>query len=324
MTGTIPVVDPARVVSGNDSQASAFFFPGLDAFKLAEIGKFLVLSPHARHRLAVADDVLGQSVTRTLRGSDDYASPVARVASLVNALALADWARENLDAEPQYCLGMSFGEQIAAAYAGCLPFDAAVRMVARIGECELDYFRGAHQELVTQVVTRVPAERMDEVLADLAGRGIFHEVSGRVDQGHYLITLPEKHLADFTADIGKAGGYALYAMSPPAHCGVFAPLRERIAKEVLSDLVFADPVVPIVSDADGSVVTTGAGVRDMVLDGFVRPLNWLSTAPALAELGVRRLCVVGLDRMWYRLSATKGNFKVTPVNQAGVLRHRRV
>ncbi|MER7114170.1 ACP S-malonyltransferase [Saccharomonospora azurea] len=323
MAGTNPVVDPVHVVSEDGGDASAFFFPGLDAFTLAEIGKFFVLSPHARERLAVADDVLGRSVTRALRDSDDYASPVARVASLVNALALADWARQELGVEPRYCLGMSFGEQIAATYAGCLSLETAVSVIARIGECELEYFRSEHRELVTQVVTRLPAERRDDILADLAARDVFHEVSGRVDEGHYLITLPREHLADFTATVSSAGGYALQTMDPPAHCAVFAPLSERVAKEVLADVEFADPAVPIVSDEDGSVVTTGAGVRDMVASGFVRPLNWLSTAPALAGLGVRRLYVVGLDRMWHRLSVTKSNFDVTPVNQARVLRHRR-
>ncbi|WP_037321278.1 ACP S-malonyltransferase [Amycolatopsis orientalis] len=301
---------------------TAYFFPGLDGFKLAEIGKFLVLSPFARERLAVADEVLGYSVIRTLRDSDDYASPAARAATLVNALSLADWAKENLG-EPGFCVGMSFGELIAAAYAECLPFADAVRIAAGVGECELDYFRTAHQDLVTQVVTRVAAERMDELLADLSDRGVWYDLSGHVDDGHYLITMAEKHLEEFTAGVGRAGGYSLYAMRPAAHCSAFGPLRDRIEAEVLRGTVFADPAVPVVSDVDGSVLRTGRAVRELVLSGFLRPLEWRSTAVALAGLGVRRLCVVGLDRMWFRLAVTKKNFIVEQVNQATVLRHRR-
>jgi [acyl-carrier-protein] S-malonyltransferase len=300
----------------------AYFFPGLGAVRPAQLGKFLILDPAAAGRLATADAVLGYPVLERFAAEADEPGEATRVAFLVACLGLARWADEELGVSAGYCLGMSLGEQVALAHAGCLELSDAVRLTAGIARAELAYFATTDADLVTQMVTRVPDELFAEVLAAMAARDEWHEVSGRLDAGVYLVTLAHRHLDAFVREVGRIGGYALSTMRPPAHAARFAPLRRRI-EDLAAGCSFAAPRLPVVSDADGSVITDGEAARAMLVDGFVRPLRWRDTAPALRDLGVSGLHVVGPDRIWHRLDITTALFDVTTVDQPTVLRHRR-
>ncbi|HEX5543568.1 MAG TPA: ACP S-malonyltransferase, partial [Micromonospora sp.] len=78
----------------------------------------------------------------------------------------------------------------------------------------------------------------------------------------------------------------------------------------------AEPVLPVVADQDGTVRDTGAGVRDMLLDGFVRTVRWPAVLDTFKELGVGRLYVSGQDGMFGRVPAATRNFEVVPLTPA--------
>ena len=296
---------------------NAIIFPAMGPSRFADFGRFMVVNAAARERFAVADDILGYRVFDALRAADDddY-TEVAQIASFVAALALAEWS----GGAGGYCAGVSFGKMAAAAHAGVLPFDEALRLVAESARCEREYFAEHHTDVVTQSFVKVGRDTLGELLDELAAAGEWFEISSYLDRDMYMVSLRERALEGFKKRIGAVGGYSLYTMRPPAHASVFGPLRDRIDQRVLSRHRLRDPVLPIVSDQDGSLVKTAEQARDWILGGFVRPMRWPAVVDALVRRGVEQISIVGRDRLLSRLKCTTGSFATTVVTPESALR----
>lgn len=293
---------------------TAMVFPGMGPVRFADVGTFMLANPYARRLVAVADDVLGYSLVDALREAEGDYSVDAQVAFLTNCVALAQWAEAELGVVPDVCVGPSFGEKATAAHTGTLSFRDAVRMTAGLARCMEDYFATEHRSVVTCSFVRTPEEQLKEVLAELDERGQWYEISCHVDHDFWMVSLREAGLERFERRVRALGGLPLYTMRPPMHCAAFGALRDRAEREVLADLHFADPVLPVVADQDGSLIQTGEGVRDMLLDSFVRPLRWPEVVASLRRLGIGRVCVAGPDSLFGRVGITTANFEVTAAN----------
>lgn len=302
---------------------TAIVFPGMGPSKFAEVGKFLLLDPFARARLAEADQALGTSVFDNFREQTDDYSEFSQVAFLVNSMAMADRAEETLGVVPDICVGPSFGQKAAAAYVGSLPFAEVVRLTAELARLEEDFFGREYTDVVTHSFVRTPEERLAEILADFDERGVWYEFSGHLDRGFTMLSLRENELEELKERISKAGGYSMYSMRPPVHAPAFAALRRRAEEEVFSRYAFADPELPVVTDQDGTVINSADELRTMMLDTFDRPINWPAVVAALKDSGVSRVCVTGPDNLFHRLDCTKDNFEVEAVGLPKRSRPRR-
>jgi [acyl-carrier-protein] S-malonyltransferase len=302
---------------------TAAVFPGMGPGRFADVARFMLISRQARALLAEADDVLGYRLVDRYRDTEGDYSEHAQVAFLVNCLALASWARDELGIDPVLCTGPSFGGKAAAVFSGSLAFADAVRMTAALARILADYFATRHTDIVTQSFVRTPRAVLDPILAELRERGEWCEISCRVDDDLAMLTLREGLLDWLTDRLRAVGGFPLYVMRPPMHCGIFQPLRARVEREVFADLEFRDPTVPVVADQDGTVLLTGPEVRELLLDGFVRPVDWPSVVDSLTRQGVGRVYVCGPDRLFGRVGRTTRAFDVVPVAPALALRPRR-
>ncbi|MFD8395882.1 ACP S-malonyltransferase [Streptomyces sp. NPDC059680] len=302
---------------------TAIVFPGMGPSRFAEVGKFLLLDPFARARLAEADQALGTSVFDNFREQTEDYSEFSQVAFLVNSMALADRAEETLGVVPDICVGPSFGQKAAAAYVGSLPFAEVVRLTAELARLEEDFFGREYTDVVTHSFVRTPEERLAEILADFDERGVWYEFSGHLDRGFTMLSLRENELEELKERISKAGGYSMYSMRPPVHAPAFAALRRRAEEEVFSRYAFADPKLPVVTDQDGTVINSADELRIMMLDTFDRPVNWPAVVAALKDAGVSKVCVTGPDNLFHRLDCTKDNFEVEAVGLPKRSRPRR-
>ncbi|MFF4621879.1 ACP S-malonyltransferase [Nonomuraea jabiensis] len=293
---------------------TAIVFPGMGPVQFADVAGFMRGDPAARRLIAAADEVLGYSLVDRFQESQGDYSEAAQVAFMVNCVALADWAERTLGVEPSVCVGPSFGGKAAAAYSGALSFEDAVRMTAGLARCTDDYFAHEHRDIVTHSFVRTPEPRLREVLAELDERGEWYDLSCYIDHDFHMLSLAERQVEWLQQRVRAIGGLPLYTMRPPMHSAAFQPLRRRAEEEVFDGLRFADPRLPVVDDHDGAVLTTGDGVRTMLLDGFVRPLRWPEVVAALRRLEVARVCVSGPDSLFGRVAVTRENFEVTPVN----------
>ncbi|MFF4017288.1 ACP S-malonyltransferase [Streptomyces sp. NPDC001843] len=282
--------------------------------RFRELGRFLLLDSRAKKLLAVADEVLGHSLFDAFRQSEDEYAPAAQVAFMVVCTALAERAREELGAEPVVCTGASFGEKPAVGFSGALDFADAVRMTAGLARCTAEYFAREHRDVVTQSFVRAPQGPLAELFADMDARGAWHEVACRLDEGFLMVSVHEGELERFQQDLRSIGAMPLYVMRPPMHSSLFTGLRELAAREVVDALPLRDPDLPVLADQDGTELTTADGLRHMLLDHFVRPVDWPATLDALRARGVERLLVAGPDALFGRVRSATSRFEVVPLS----------
>jgi [acyl-carrier-protein] S-malonyltransferase len=302
---------------------TAVVFPGISENSFDDLEKFLLINPVARALTAVADDTLGCSLVDELRAAEGGYTPHSRVAFLVGCVALAAWAEQEYGVHPAICTGPSFGGTPAAVHAGALGLADAVRLTAGWGRQFEEYFERADPGVVTQSLARTPAAVLDEVLAELTERGEWHDMAGYVDEDFHLVSVREASLDWFQQRVRAGGGLPLYTMRQPLHSTLFSPLRDLVEAEVFSELEFTDPVIPVVSDHDGTVLESGQQVRTMLLDAIVRPVRWPAVVQTLKARGVRRIWVAGKDALWSRVNATAEAFDVVAVAPQTALRPRR-
>ncbi|MGW7256836.1 ACP S-malonyltransferase [Streptomyces sp. NPDC054834] len=303
---------------------TALVFPGMGPAPFAEVGKFMLVNPFARKLVAEADDALGHSLFRVFREAEgDYSVP-AQVAFFVNCLALAQWAEAEFGLDPSYVIGPSFGGKATAVRSGALSFADGVRLTERFAHCLDAFFAEEYpEEVATQSFARTPRDRLDEILAELDADGEWYDITCTVDEDFRMLTLRASRLEWLQQRLRTAGGMPLYVMRPPMHSARFAGLRERAAVEVMAGLEFRDPVLPVVSDQDGSVLTGGDEVRDLLLDCCVRAVEWPTALDSLRGKGVGTLLVAGQDALFGRVAVAAKNFKVVPANPRLALRPRR-
>jgi [acyl-carrier-protein] S-malonyltransferase len=302
-----------------DQVSTGIVFPGMGPSGYAELGKFVATNPYARRLRRIADQVLGYPLMDRYREAIADYSEYSQIAFLVSCLAHSELAAEVVDMPPAVCTGPSFGEKSAVAYSGALSIAETILLTARLVRCEEEYFQGAHQDVVTQSVARLPGDRLAEIRDAMTRRHEWSEISCHIDEDFQMVSLGESSLDRFIKDVRSAGGLPLYAMRPPMHSSAFGVLRRKIEDEVLGDFPIRDPRIPVVADQDGSVVTTAAGVRAMLLDSFVRPVRWPDVVKTMQGLGITTLYISGPDSLFGRVRCTTQNFAVA-TNTSRIIR----
>lgn len=293
---------------------TAIIFPGMGPCRFEDMAKFMLINPFARKLFASADETLGYSLFDRYRDAEGDYSEYAQIAFFVNCLALGYWAEDTLDADPRIVAGPSFGSKAAAVFSGALSFPEAVWLTAELARAENEYFSREHQDIVTHSFVRTPEDQLALILKEFDEQGEWYDISCYIDHDFYMLSLRSGLVEDLKARLRSAGGMSLYTMRPPMHSAVFAPLRDKVEQDVFSGLRFTDPRLPVVADQDGSVLTTGDGVRKMMLDGYVLPVRWPDVVAGLKNQGVGKVFVCGPDTLFGRVACTTQNFEVVSAN----------
>lgn len=304
--------------------STGIIFPGMGPWGYSDLGKFLAANPFARKLRRIADDVLGYSLMdryRAVAGSDDSDySEYSQVAFLISCLALIEQAAGTLDDEPVACAGPSFGGKTAIAYSRALPAAEMILLTARLARCEEEYFKTEYTDVVTQSVARTPRQTLDAILEAMTQRDEWYDISGQIDKDFFMVSMRTTSLELFLKEVRAAGGLPLYAMQPPMHSSAFGDLRRKAEDEVLRDFTFSSPDLPIIADQDGSVVTTASAARTVLLDGFVRPVNWPQVVNSMKEMGIRTVFIPGPDNLFGRVRCTTDNFNVKAIKPGTIRR----
>jgi [acyl-carrier-protein] S-malonyltransferase len=286
-------------------------FPGLAPSNFTSVGHYMTRDPSAMRWLARAADILGFSLVARLRTGGPESAVHEQLAFLVNCLALADWAVRELGMRADVCVPGSFGQLAAACFVGSLSYEQTLDLTLRSAKAEQEYFF-THPGLATQFFCSVTTPNLERLLEDHREGGGRHEESCDLGRGFYGITVAEPDLVAFARRIRAVGGVPLHVMRPPMHCRSLGPLRRHLEQSVYPGMDFADPVMPVVRDRDGAVVTSGEGVRDLLLGSVDGPVRWPSVLDTMTRMGVRRVFVPGPGNVFDRLMPA--DMEVTVVN----------
>lgn len=289
-------------VSG-DASTSAVVFPGISLSNHAAVGRFMSSDPFVARRLVEVRRVLGYRLLERFAKAGHEYGETSQLAFFVNCLALADQAEARMDMKADLCVGPSFGQLAAACHTGALSFAEGVALVSEIARCEEAYFAEHHRDLVTHFFFRTPEDGLRTILREMEDRGDWYDMSSYLGDGFFGITLSSDLVEAFGARIRAIGGVPLYSLFPAVHCSAFGELREHVAR-ILSRAPIDAPRIPLISDQDGSTITTAAGIRALIMDGYVRPVRWKSAVDALAGAGVTKVWIPGPASVFDRLVRT--------------------
>jgi [acyl-carrier-protein] S-malonyltransferase len=260
----------ALLAPGQGSQTPGMLEPWLD-------------DPSASAKVDAWSDATGLDLRRlgTTAGADEIkdtavTQPLVVANALLAAAALA--ARIDLPSGAPTA-GHSVGELAAAAIAGVLSPDAAVALAAVRGR-EM----AAACALEPTGMAAVLGGEPDVVVARLAELGL--DPANRNGAGQIVAAGPIGAIDELVA--GPPVGSRRAAALPVA--GAFHTRFMATAEEALrahaKDISPADPVRPLLTNADGSVVTTGEDALDRLVSQVTKPVRWDSCMAALKELGV--------------------------------------
>jgi [acyl-carrier-protein] S-malonyltransferase len=175
--------------------------------------------------------------------------------------------------------GHSVGELAAAALAGVVDSATAVSLAARRGRAMADCCAATPTSMAA-----VLGGEKDSVLAALADRGL---VGANVNGGGQIVAagpldtilaLKDDPPADATRVIPLpvAGAF---------HTQYMAGAEDELARAV-GGVIPADPTRPLLTNADGHVVTRGSDYLSLLVKQLTRPVRWDLCMAQLAALGV--------------------------------------
>ncbi|WP_369213598.1 ACP S-malonyltransferase [Streptomyces flavofungini] len=260
------------VAPGQGAQTPGFLTPWLDL-------------PGAADRLGAWSDAIGLDLAHYgTQGDADQirdtavAQPLLVAAGLLSAAALGDIA-------PGAVAGHSVGEITAAAYAGVLSDDDALRLVRRRGlamaeaaavtETGMAALLGGDPE-----VTTAHLEKLGLTPANVNGAGQI-VAAGTKEQLEALEADKPEGVRKVVA-LKVAGAFHTHHMAPAV----------SQLEEAAEGLRTADPKTVYVSNRDGATVATGAEVIARLVGQVANPVRWDLCMETFKELGVTALIEV--------------------------------
>lgn len=215
---------------------------------------------------ASADEIKDTAVTQ----------PLVVATTLLVAQALA--AVTKLPAEAPVA-GHSVGELAAAALADVIDPVTAVSLAARRGRAMADCCA-----LAKTGMSAVVGGEPDEVIAALEAAGL---VGANINGGGQIVAAGA---VDALAPLREAPPGGASRVIPLPVAGAFHTAYMAGAENALRDAVTTltprDPQRPLLTNADGSVVPTGAAYLDLLVKQLTRPVRWDKCMTTLAETGV--------------------------------------
>ncbi|MEV2262366.1 ACP S-malonyltransferase [Streptomyces anulatus] len=256
------------VAPGQGAQTPGFLTPWLDL-------------PGAADRIAAWSDVIGLDLAHygTRADADEIrdtavAQPLLVAAGLLSAAAL--------DASPSVVAGHSVGEITAAALAGVIDDEAALRFVRTRG------LGMAEAAAVTETgMAALLGGDPDVTIPHLEKLGL---TAANVNGGGQIVAAgTAAQIAALEADKPE-GVRRVVALKVAGafHTHHMAPAVEKL-RAAVGDLTVSDPTVRYVSNADGHTVATGTEVIARLVGQVANPVRWDLCMETFQSLGVTAL-----------------------------------
>lgn len=236
----------------------------------------------AEDRVAAWSEVAGLDLLRlgTTAGAEEI-KDTAVTQPLVVALSLlaADELGRRLELPADApVVGHSVGELTAAAVAGVLTADEALAFAAIRGR-EMAAACAREPTGMSAVLGGDP----DQVLAALETWGL--DPANRNGAGQVVAAGPVDALAALAENKPDRTRVAALAVAGAFHTRFMAPAEQALARYA-TRFTAKDPSHPLLSNADGEVVTDGAELLHRLVAQVTRPVRWDSCMATLSALGV--------------------------------------
>ncbi|HEV2305419.1 MAG TPA: ACP S-malonyltransferase [Candidatus Acidoferrales bacterium] len=275
----------------------AFLFPG-QASQYPGMGRDLAEKfPSARKVFELADAALGFPLSEIcFTGSEEQLKLTENTqpAILTVSVAAARVLEEN-GVTPDFVAGHSLGEYSALVAAGSLDFTAAMKLVRHRGKYMQEAV-AAGEGAMAAILGLAPAEVADicrkAAGADVVSLANLNSSEQTVISGAAAAV---KRAVEIASQSGAKRAVIL-PVSAPFHCALMKPAEARLEQD-LRATTFAPLRVPLITNVDAEVITTGDEARDALIRQVCLPVRWEDSIHEMIEQGVRIFVEVGPGRV---------------------------
>lgn len=234
---------------------------------------------HAEHMSEAAQlDLIALGTTGATEEIKDTAvtQPLVVATALLVAGAIAETIGLPADAPTA---GHSVGELAAAALAGVMDPITAVGLAAKRGRA----MAACCAETPTSMAAVLGGDT-DEVIAALAERGL---VGANVNGGGQIVAAGPLSAITALQDDPPAGASRVIPLSVAGafHTRYMAAAQDELAAAV-NTVIPGEPTRPLLTNADGSVIGSGAEYLALLVRQLTQPVRWDRCMATLAQLGV--------------------------------------
>ncbi len=259
---------------GQGAQAPGFLIPWLEL-------------PGVADRLASWSDLAGCDLIKygsTADADEIRDTAIAQPLLVAAAIIAADLLLGGLDAAGQLTgavAGHSVGELAAGAVAGALTPEDAMRLVKVRGQA-MAQAAAAEPTGMTVVLGGDEAT----VLAAIEASGLTPaNINGA---GQIVAAGAAAQLDAFAADPPAGARLRPLSVAGAFHTRYMAPAVEAL-RTAASSISVSDPALPLLSNADGAVVRTGADWLERIIAQVSMPVRWDKCMQQMSRLGVTAL-----------------------------------
>jgi [acyl-carrier-protein] S-malonyltransferase len=281
----------------------ALVFPGQGSQAVGMGRRLAESSTAAAAVFAEADGALGEPISRLAWDGPaeeldrtENAQPALLATSIAYLEALRErWAAAGLDALPAYAAGHSMGQYSALVAAGSLDLADAVRLVRERGVRM--QASGSGREGRMAALIGLDDARLPELLDRSSAAGVIG-VANRNSPGQVVISGERaaiERAVGLARELGANRAIEL-PVSVAAHSSLMAEAAEGM-RSALADIAFRDPRPPLLANADGRRLETGAACRAELVEHLTTGVDWVGAVERMAADGVTTFVEVGPGRV---------------------------
>lgn len=261
-------------------------------------------SPAAAAAFAAADEALDESISGIAwdgpaerLDQTENAQPAILATSIAILEALRErWAAEGLAApEPAFIAGHSMGQYSALVAAGALSLDDGVRLVRERGR--LMQSSGQGRDGAMAAIIGLDDSRLPDLVTGASAHGVF-VVANRNAPGQVVVS-GERPAIEAGAEIARSLG-AKRAIVLPVSVAAHSPLMAEAAdgmRIALGGVSFADPVVPLLANADARPIETAEACRTELVEHLTAGVDWIRAVERMTAAGVTTFVEIGPGRV---------------------------
>ncbi|HEY9231542.1 MAG TPA: ACP S-malonyltransferase [Blastocatellia bacterium] len=272
---------------------TAFVFPGQGAQKVG-MGQSLVEACEAAKAVfEQADEALGMRLSSLcFAGPEEELRLTENTQPAILATSIA--ALRCLEAQgvrPDFVAGHSLGEYSALVAAGALRFEDALRVVRQRGQFMQEAVPAGEGAMAA--LLGVDVETVEAVCREASERGVCSPAN--LNSPSQVVIAGHKSAVEYAVTLAKQRGArraVMLAVSAPFHCALMQPAAERL-QPVLGDTAFADLNVPLITNVDAAIITSGEQARAALVRQVASPVRWSESVKRLLDAGVTRFVELG-------------------------------